>query len=1000
MAEENPQNINPAVDPQVEDPPSTSVPASQIDRTPAAVTPSTNPEVPQPTSQQTLPIAPPPDEAFLEQQTAQENRWIQAAATNPEGINNRGSVVIDRGGGVLETINRDGSYEISSGEGTYRYDAAGQQTSYTSPRLQGFSTTVTSDGVEFLNYSEGPITSSVITKDGQPINTTISYDLGSTKVTAIQTVGGQPVLQQEIPIGNGQLIRTATVGADQFDPELLLQSLDVVNTGVLPEGTQAELVDLAALREERRAAFEQASDENIKLREELISAKQQTESGIPLSVTQLAAIQEQAQALEVAETALAQADEALAEADPTVVSVRTNPQVSDAADQDIIPNFSTTDFAPTAVTSDPEIERFQEDQVADAFVPVSEIDTGPAPLTAEEIQEYEQLTAIKVNEIGAKFQEPFVSEEARAAQGEFYAANPQVIRDIINSPPPPEVATQVEEVEIGALDDSPAAVDPGVDPTAPVDDLPEAFVYQVADDVSGDPIVLAQAEATATDVVLVDVIEPELIDQDADPLIAQPEADPTGGFFGEPTPVGGNFTAAYDPETGTYSVVDLDTGETVETGLSQQQATLAAEEFSLGDPQFPNETDALGAAADSDIIREPTDVDVAEAQFTETDTGFFELQEEAAPQPDEFGFVEADDGFFVTQDEIEAGIDQQQFEGETDPEEFVPLSEIEDSPEPVLASDAAEYGADAEGEGEVIEFTADGPVARDANEATAEAGRIEAQRQNLRNQQSIREQRGNNVDSADWRVRLRLAPAARYLYLDNEYGPGILEPLQVSDGVIFPYTPTVQTVYKADYSPYNLTHSNYKGYFYQSSYVEDINITGTFTAQDSNEAAYLLAVIHFFRSATKMFYGQDPQRGAPPPLVFLSAFGQFQYVDAPCVISQFNYNLPADVDYIRARSPNQDGTNLLKRRIRQNLPTNAFSAALQRLKNARTGGLPVGGEPRPPAPPTLGLGTPTYVPTKMEITVVLHPMQSRQQVSQQFSVKEYGPGRLTPKGFW
>ena len=283
----------------------------------------------------------------------------------------------------------------------------------------------------------------------------------------------------------------------------------------------------------------------------------------------------------------------------------------------------------------------------------------------------------------------------------------------------------------------------------------------------------------------------------------------------------------------------------------------------------------------------------------------------------------------------------------------------------------------------------------------AEAARIEAQRQNLRNQQSINEQRRNSTSSADWRVRIRLAPNSTYLYNASE--PGILAPLSAtsgSDGVIFPYTPSVQTVYKADYTAYNLTHSNYRGFFYQSSYVEDINITGVFTAQDTREAEYLLAVIHFFRSATKMFYGQGPNRGAPPPLVYLTAYGAYQYVDAPCVISQFNYNLPTDVDYIRARSPNQDGTNMLKRRQRQDLPTNAFSSALQRLKNARPGGLPQGGKRPPPPPPTLGLNSPTYVPTRMEITVVLHPMQSRQQVSQQFSLDSYAAGRLQTRGFW
>ena len=151
------------------------------------------------------------------------------------------------------------------------------------------------------------------------------------------------------------------------------------------------------------------------------------------------------------------------------------------------------------------------------------------------------------------------------------------------------------------------------------------------------------------------------------------------------------------------------------------------------------------------------------------------------------------------------------------------------------------------------------------------------------------------------------------------------------------------------------------------------------------------------RFHTQHPYDKDPQRGAPPPLVYLSALGTSQYVDAPCVVGQFNYNLPTDVDYIRAGAPNQDGTNLLKRRDRQYLPTNRFSYAQERIRAA---GLPRGGEVFPPPPPTLGLSRPTYVPTRMEISLILHPMQSRQQVSQQFSVKEYGPGRLQEKGFW
>ena len=149
--------------------------------------------------------------------------------------------------------------------------------------------------------------------------------------------------------------------------------------------------------------------------------------------------------------------------------------------------------------------------------------------------------------------------------------------------------------------------------------------------------------------------------------------------------------------------------------------------------------------------------------------------------------------------------------------------------------------------------------------------------------------------SGDWRVRLRLAPSAKYLYMDDNNA--LLKPLKASNGVVFPYMPTIQTTYNASYDSVELTHSNYRGQFYKSSYVGDVSITGVFTAQDTAEANYLLAVIHFFRSVTKMFYGaKDPLRGAPPPLVYLIGLGQYQFNNQPCVVKTFNYSMPNDCD--------------------------------------------------------------------------------------------------------
>jgi len=259
------------------------------------------------------------------------------------------------------------------------------------------------------------------------------------------------------------------------------------------------------------------------------------------------------------------------------------------------------------------------------------------------------------------------------------------------------------------------------------------------------------------------------------------------------------------------------------------------------------------------------------------------------------------------------------------------------------------------------------------------------------NQADLAEQTGTNYYGEDWRVRLRLSEGAQYLYKSpNIADAGILYPLLATNGVVFPYTPQLVTNYTANYSNYDLTHSNYRGYFYQNSFISEIQITGTFTAQDTQEANYLMAVIHFFRSVTKMFYGQqDTFRGAPPPLVFLDGYGQYQFNGAPCLVQNFNYNLPADVDYIKAYPTN---ANLSK----SGLPTN-LNPSDNRLAAAQ---LASGGKQITQGLVTQVTPAATWVPTKMDITVTLLPTQTRQQVSQVWSMKDYASGNLVKRGYW
>jgi hypothetical protein len=289
---------------------------------------------------------------------------------------------------------------------------------------------------------------------------------------------------------------------------------------------------------------------------------------------------------------------------------------------------------------------------------------------------------------------------------------------------------------------------------------------------------------------------------------------------------------------------------------------------------------------------------------------------------------------------------------------------------------------------------ADGTIfVEPATQASADASRAAAQgltaKQLNTNSQATQQDVSNFKQKEDWRVRLSLAPSANYLYKVPKGSAGILEPLQATDGVIFPYTPQIQVNYVANYDPTDLTHSNYKIYQYRNSGVDSVSITCDFTAQDTYEANYLLAVIHFFKSVTKMFYGQDqnPKPGTPPPLCYLSGLGAFQFDAHPLAITSFNYSLPSDVDYIRAGAVTAGaGVNRAASNVVNNSPNSS---------NTRLGTLRPGGQAPAPifsTPP--GTVDPTYVPTKIQMTIGAVPVVTRNDISNNFSLEKYATGQL------
>lgn len=200
--------------------------------------------------------------------------------------------------------------------------------------------------------------------------------------------------------------------------------------------------------------------------------------------------------------------------------------------------------------------------------------------------------------------------------------------------------------------------------------------------------------------------------------------------------------------------------------------------------------------------------------------------------------------------------------------------------------------------------------------------------------------------SNDWRVRISLSPQAQIFYKDPNNA--IQSPLRETDGVIFPYTPTIGVTHQAVYGTMQLTHSNYSPLFFQNSDIADITVAGEFTVQNNFEGQYLLATIYFLRAATKMFFGNNARNqgytGNPPPLVFLDGYGSHYFPHVTCVVTAFQHQLPADVDYVEVSVP--------------------------------------------------GTSTTVRLPTSSNISVTVKPVYSRKNLHDNFGLSDFAAGKL------
>jgi len=149
----------------------------------------------------------------------------------------------------------------------------------------------------------------------------------------------------------------------------------------------------------------------------------------------------------------------------------------------------------------------------------------------------------------------------------------------------------------------------------------------------------------------------------------------------------------------------------------------------------------------------------------------------------------------------------------------------------------------------------------------------------------------------DHRVRLKVPIS--YL-VGQAAGPN--STLVKSQGIIFPYTPTIGQEYTATYNTVPVTHSNYTQYFYKNSSVSAITLSAKFTVQNDYEAEIYFSIVHLLRALTKMRYGDDDNAGSPPPVCRLFAYGDAIMNNVPVAVSSFKLDLLDNVDYFTTKS--------------------------------------------------------------------------------------------------
>ena len=231
--------------------------------------------------------------------------------------------------------------------------------------------------------------------------------------------------------------------------------------------------------------------------------------------------------------------------------------------------------------------------------------------------------------------------------------------------------------------------------------------------------------------------------------------------------------------------------------------------------------------------------------------------------------------------------------------------------------------------------------------------------------------------------RVRLGPKVGAV--DQILGTyGLLQPLRATNGLVWPYQPTINWTQGINYSSQEMLHTNQEFKSYTRSSAATFSVDGMFSIQNQTDGLYSLACIHFLRTVSKMAFGASQNPGTPPPVLQFSAYGTMMFNKLPVILERFAVSLPNDVDYVPIDLANvswDDSTSSTDRTPSLNQDLNSIQTLLRGGTNL-----------------TSSAGY-VWLPSVFNISVDL-TVQNTPNRLRQFDLDQFRTGSLLKKGRW